>query len=517
MALMLALGFLVLSPPSTRAAEAPTIRPIDCALPTVFVAQGAPTQLFAESYGVAGASLSALGGTYHGVYNAISYNQADGFLYGVSAVDRVPALVRVGADGATQDLGAVAGLPDDERFWNNGAFLKGALYVATSRTAELFKVDIATMTATRLALDRPWKPADLTAIGNHLWGVDGNRVYRVNPATGAVADFAFDGISRDDGAAGAAFTFGNGNLGIGSSINGSVSQIAIGADGSDTPTFRLVSQVPGPVPVYSNDGAACLPDPAGTDLDIGTTGPERIAQNGTLSWTITVTNHGPAASSGYTVREELPAEVADVTASGAACRIAHELLTCVGGVLRPGASATITVTGTAVAAEGTCFGNQASVSANEDDPVGGNDRSGRITTCVAAASSLDVVQTVLSPASVSAIGEVIRYSIVVTNAGAETAMNVSVLDIPTAPADGSRLSSPVCADAEGTLVSSPLLALAPGSAIRCSLTYWVSQQDLDRGGFVENAATAIGDDPRGQAITKVVVSTTRVPIAKAGA
>ena len=88
-------------------------------------------------------------------------------------------------------------------------------------------------------------------------------------------------------------------------------------------------------------------------------------------YTLTVTNSGPSASSGAQVKDQLPATLTFVSASGTnwTCINAAGLITCnfAGGSIASGASSTIAITVTAAAASaGSSVTNYASV-----DPTGG--------------------------------------------------------------------------------------------------------------------------------------------------
>ena len=108
----------------------------------------------------------------------------------------------------------------------------------------------------------------------------------------------------------------------------------------------------GPGNVDNNDGAACIGQP--TDLSIVKTGPTSVAPGGTITWQITVTNNGPADSSGFTVSDAVPAAVTGVASSTPGCIVSGHNLVCSEGVLPVGGSFVITLTGRAPKTEGTC-------------------------------------------------------------------------------------------------------------------------------------------------------------------
>jgi uncharacterized repeat protein (TIGR01451 family) len=102
--------------------------------------------------------------------------------------------------------------------------------------------------------------------------------------------------------------------------------------------------------------------------------------------------------------------------------------------------------------------------------------------------ALTVVKTA-SPASVSAVGDVITYSFLVTNTGNVTLTGIVVTDAQTAPA-GALTTGPTC----------PSATLAPAASETCTATYTVTQADLDNGS-VNDTATASGTPPTGPPVT----------------
>ena len=103
------------------------------------------------------------------------------------------------------------------------------------------------------------------------------------------------------------------------------------------------------------------------------------------------------------------------------------------------------------------------------------------------APSLEIVKSA-DPTTVTAAGETVSYSFVVTNTGNVTLTGVGVTDTFTAPA-GPALS-----------VTCPDTTLAPNASTTCTATYTVTQADVDAGS-IQNSATASGTPPTGPAVT----------------
>ncbi|GAA1390266.1 DUF7507 domain-containing protein [Luteococcus peritonei] len=90
-----------------------------------------------------------------------------------------------------------------------------------------------------------------------------------------------------------------------------------------------------------------------------------------------------------------------------------------------------------------------------------------------------------SPNPVTAAGQLVTYSFVVTNTGNATLSGVAVAD----PLPG--LSAPTC----------PQTTLAPGDSTTCTATMTTTQAHIDAGRLA-NTATASGTDPAGTTVTK---------------
>ncbi|MEU6645176.1 DUF11 domain-containing protein [Saccharomonospora sp. NPDC046836] len=117
-------------------------------------------------------------------------------------------------------------------------------------------------------------------------------------------------------------------------------------------------------------------DPA-ADLAVAKIAQSSVIQQGSeIVYTITVTNNGPNDSSGYTLRDPIPAGLTQVTVSSG-CQIATGVVTCTGGPLPYGQTHTYTVTGIA---DGTVayVANTAQVIGNDPDPNTDNNTSTEI-------------------------------------------------------------------------------------------------------------------------------------------
>jgi hypothetical protein len=136
--------------------------PLACLTPTIFVAQGTPTQLEALRYGAGSATFEPVGSPYSPGYNAIGFHPTDSFIYGIDFNEH---LIRIEDGGAATDLGATE-LPDGI---NVGTFdAAGTFYVMNSEESTLYRLDLVTRAITPIALTEVPSAADLTPVGEFL-------------------------------------------------------------------------------------------------------------------------------------------------------------------------------------------------------------------------------------------------------------------------------------------------------------------------------------------------------------
>ncbi|MFC4820186.1 DUF6923 family protein [Dokdonella ginsengisoli] len=351
--------------------------PFVCDVSTIFVGQGSPTQLNAAVYGSGGtATFNPIGPASDWIYNAVAYRDADRFIYAITqarnAANPAGHLLRIDpTTGLAADLGAITG-PLATSGANIGAFDASDNYwIAISAGTAIYRLDLTTRVATPVNLvpSQAINVSDFTYADGFLWGVTNSvqTLVRIDPATGNIAQFPVPFIPA--GTYGAIWTFGNGNLGLSNNVSGVIYQIAV-TNPAGTPTLTLVSASPGPSS-SNNDGTACIAPPV--DLGIVKTGPATAAPGGALSWNLLVTNHGPGASSGFTVSDVVPAGVTGVASPTPGCTVAGNTVTCVGGALASGDTFTITITGNAPNPFTAALTNTATVTGNEQDPNPAND------------------------------------------------------------------------------------------------------------------------------------------------
>jgi uncharacterized repeat protein (TIGR01451 family) len=130
--------------------------------------------------------------------------------------------------------------------------------------------------------------------------------------------------------------------------------------------------------------------PAEADLSITVTDtPDPLVAGSELTYTLTVTNSGPAVATGVKVTDTLPPDVTlvSVTASQGSCSGTGTMV-CEIGTLASGSSVTVTLTVKPTQAGG--ISNTATVSGNEPDPQPANN-SATVVTTVTLPSGPDLV------------------------------------------------------------------------------------------------------------------------------
>ena len=472
-------GFAVTSVATATPAEAAAGDPFPAADPYVFIAQNAPTGLFKSLTGPSGSvTFSAEGPTSAISYNAIAYNTANNYIYAfVNTGDSTTpsnSLIRIGQGGVYTRVGTgtynatVAATFGADGLYYSVASVNGVLSLQVINVTTGALVRNTAITGDALTAN------DITFKNGFLWMMGAGFISRINPTTGATVRWTIP-FSTDTGdQAGAAWTFGNGNLGFGYNVSGTVYQVAVANPSAATPTFTLVSTNPGPAS-GSNDGTSSPGQP--TDLAVTKTGPAALIPGGTASYTITVKNNGPGNSSGFSVRDAVPAPLTNVASTSAGCTVSGNTVTCLGGRLLAGDSVTYTVTASVPAnIANSPVTNTATVTANETDSNSANNTSSttgkpaRVVVVKHAGTPVDV-----NGDSIVDAGDSIDYTFTVTNTGAIALDTISV------------------SDAKVGAVTCPAGTLAPAASMTCAAaaSYTITATDVSAGG-VDNSATASG-------------------------
>ena len=465
--------------------------------PQVFVSQNNPAQLFraiADGDGVVSFTPEGPPNVQGLGYNSISYNTTDNYLYGTVVFNYFVApegpgpkpgwergsLIRIGQGGVVTRIGTnIIGNGSADV----GAFHNGKLHVFQNSTDEIFVVNVTTGAVERTITDVTGTTTstggvrDFTSADGYLWGLNADGAVERFGVGAVPSHTVFPGVTRPTGTNnGAAWTFGNGNLGFQNNTSGDVYQVEVTNPSSANPSFRAVLVSKGPGTNY-NDGAAIPGSPV--DLSIEKNGPASYEPGDDLEFTLTVTNNSTvAASSGSTITDVLPAGLSfDPANSSASCSVNPDgdpqEVTCVTGQLSAGASVDLTIAVTAGAAMTECLVNTASVLGNEADNNASNNTD-TAETCARSIAITKATPTELIPAE----GEEVPYTFEVTNTGA----------LP--------ITEMVVTDPNATDITCDTDELAPGESTTCTGIHVVTAADLMAGEII-NTAHVNGVTPEG--------------------
>ena len=192
--------------------------------------------------------------------------------------------------------------------------------------------------------------------------------------------------------------------------------------GTRTGTFATTNLPPYPfgtlTPTYEPNAYRITIDAVG-DVAITKTGPATGALGSNVSYTITVTNNGPATADGVVVTDAPPANLTFVSNSGD-CLTAFP---CSLGSVPATTTRTITTTYTINGGAGSTLTNTASVSTTTTDAVPGNNSASHSLFVELA----DVAVSKTGPAT-AALGSNVSFTITVSNNGPSAANGVVVSD-----------------------------------------------------------------------------------------
>jgi uncharacterized repeat protein (TIGR01451 family) len=494
-------------------ASAATV-PFNPAQPTVFIAQGSPTLLDKATQSGGAITFTPVGGTVAGLtYNAIGYDNCNNFLYGVqtSAANGQPigAVIQIASDGSISYPGIILSPPVAA---NVGGFGPDAncddFYVGVSGGTTLTRVNLLTKTtSTAVSVGGAILGPDITYANGFFWAMGpptaasapADQIQRISVTGQAPATFSvtLPGAAQT-GVFGAAWTYGNGDVGFSNNTSGNIYEIRIANAASTAPTFTTVINQSGPAST-NNDGA----NAPGLNTDLGVTktaSPTMVDPGGKITYTLTVTNYGPGNSSGYVLNDSLPAGVTSAATTSTGCSVGSPTaVVCAGAPLTAGTSVTDTITANAPNPFTGSITNTVTVTANEADPNASNNSASATVGANIVKVSMVKSAVVTPPSDQNAVnvGDTITYSYNVTNNGNVPLTSVAVSD-PTA----GNVACPTPAPP----------GLAPGATETCTARapYLVKQTDVDSGS-VTDTATATGTDATNFTSPASTPSSTKVP------
>lgn len=263
--------------------------------------------------------------------NAIGYNPLDNYIYGIEWDNSSGnELVRVASDGSSTVVGTVAGLPSAN--YTSGAISPtGQLYIRQGSTNNiLYRIDIATLTATTITLSQSFSVQDMAWHNGALYAiVNGGGLARIDPATGATTLTSA-----------ASTTPITGSIAMWGFANALLAYYSPNIYAIDPLTGAATLLSPAPVS-FSGDGANCTLATFVLDADLSLTKTNTPGINndvdqatdtylpGTnVTYTIVVRNTGPFGAENVTVSDPLPAGITTASwtcgapTGGARCGVA---------------------------------------------------------------------------------------------------------------------------------------------------------------------------------------------------
>jgi uncharacterized repeat protein (TIGR01451 family) len=357
-----------------------------------------PTTLFGSTTSAA-IYAAAPAPPYPGIYNAIGIDPTGpnkGYIFGMTKAGI--ELIKIDDTGAVLPgyPAAITGYPTTPPNPVVGAFDTSGNYWVTDggggTTAYEINVNSSPPSVVSSVSLRPMSfgAYDWTYDSGYLWGLQGNQIYRVSTA-GTVSRWTLPFLSPTPAVYGAAWTFGNGDLGFSNNRTGLIDEIKVTSPGAATPGFALAG-VPYPGPQsnnHVNDGTACAGKP--TDMGIASSGPATAPAGSTVTWSLDVADNGPANSSGFLVNDVTKGQIGGLTTTTPGCAVTFKgtEVQCAEGTLDNGDPFAVTVSGTMPRAAGVCVANRATVIGDGADHKSGDNVS-TVVTCATASSARTV-------------------------------------------------------------------------------------------------------------------------------
>lgn len=245
---------------------------------------------------------------------------------------------------------------------------------------------------------------------------------------------------------------------------------------------------------------------APTDLEITKSDSvDPVVAGESLTYTLNVTNNGPAAATGVTVVDTLPAGVTfqSATPSQGTASEAGGVVTALLGSLASGSSATVSITVDVDSSTTSALSNSATVSGNEIDLVSANDTATEPTDVT---TEIDLQITKSDSVDPTVAGELLTYTLNVLNNGPSDATGVIVTDtLPAGVTFDSATPSQGSASEAGGVVTANLGALAAGASATITIIVDVPPSAT---GTLTNTAQVTGNETETNAANNTDTETT---------
>jgi uncharacterized repeat protein (TIGR01451 family) len=227
-------------------------------------------QLYRVDRGAVPYALHAVGGPVGHDYNAIAFNPLDGYIYAIERDGPGGGIIyRIDDTGAATSLGKPAGWAFTEGQWNAGTFLEDGTYVVCSGVGHIVSISNVHAGAPTVSASAPaggvFADIAVNPLDGKVYGYNHatHRMAWIDPATGAVTDFAQTHAAPNHIGTGSAWfdSFGEMTLYASAPGAGNVQDRFFRVDVGDTVsglgTGALTELSAGPV-VQASDGASSV-------------------------------------------------------------------------------------------------------------------------------------------------------------------------------------------------------------------------------------------------------------------
>lgn len=264
----------------------------------------------------------AVGSSSGVTYNALGAHPKDGYLYAM--LDNSNAVLKINpSTGEITNIGNISGLPSIA--YSSGEIDQNGNYYVKAAAADnkLYKINLATLTATTITLNSSFSTSDFAYNINNglLYGVNaysfglgiaGGQLFSINPANGNVIPIGTVGSDIGDGNGTGAFIdlFGS-MLGAAGDIYGVLNGGGFYKFNISTGERTLISSSPS-LSNGASDGAHCVNSPFVFAADLYVTktdGKTSYTAGSVNTYTIVAGNNGPFGVQGAVVADAVPAGI----------------------------------------------------------------------------------------------------------------------------------------------------------------------------------------------------------------
>ncbi len=248
------------------------------------------------------------------------------------------------------------------------------------------------------------------------------------------------------------------------------------------------------------------------DLVMQKTGPATVTRGNNITYSLTVTNNGPAAAQNVVISDPIPAGLSFVSSSGGNCSVVNNALQCTVASLASGQSTGIITATFAVPTIANCtqttLTNTATVTSGSTDTNTANNQSSAVTSVLCTSTQADVSVSKSGPSTVTR-GNTASYTLTVTNNGPGTAENVVLHDPFTSVYTFQSASGATCS-VVGSEVQCNLGTMSSGQTVTVTVVFNVPTVSNCSTATVQNTATVTSSttDPTMSNNTSQTVSTT---------